>query len=164
MADIYDTFRTAQAIGRSPEWLTANWKRLVRDDGFPTPIRRRGGLAWVALHIHAWVDREPPPHLLPYVQALSLAQAALKLSHEQADVIEARERLEARFLSPEQEGKNHVHHHRSHRILYSPRRRALRLGPLHCTPSPKRAGGNDLHRHSRGLHRPADVCLRISHG
>lgn len=67
----------AAELGRSPDWLYANWRQLVARDGLPPPIFSTGTLTWQAVHIWAWLDKSLPARLRRRVEALRLAEAAL---------------------------------------------------------------------------------------
>lgn len=72
-----DLAALASELGRSPDWLYANWRQLVARDGLPPPIFTTGHLTWSALQVWAWLDRRLPAHLRRRVEALRLAEATL---------------------------------------------------------------------------------------
>jgi len=83
----------ARELGRSRDWLYANWRAMVKQQGMPRPLHgggRGGELTWSSIHFHLWLDRDLPNGLRDQAMAIRAAIAAIRASplrHSEADKI-----------------------------------------------------------------------------
>lgn len=87
----------AAELGRSPQWLYDNWRRLVAAKQLPKPVVEAGGLAWNAAQVYAVLDRELTPVQRATAAAFRAALAAATAAGDDDEVEAGRRRLAARF-------------------------------------------------------------------
>ncbi|MBJ7535310.1 hypothetical protein JDN40_14455 [Rhodomicrobium vannielii ATCC 17100] len=93
--------QVADELGRSRDWLHANWQRLVAEQKLPRPLLEGGALTWSAAQFYAWQDR----HLSKRERVAAAAYRAAFEAASTADtslidtsVADARARLTERFV------------------------------------------------------------------
>jgi hypothetical protein len=90
-------------LGRSADWVHANWHKLVAEKKLPPPIIEAGGLTWSAAHVYAFLDRGLPPAqratAAAYRAALAAALTAPGDLTELDDIEQSRQRLALRRAS-----------------------------------------------------------------
>ncbi len=101
--DALSATEVAAELGRSKDWLYANWKKLVRDRGMPPPLhapQRGAELVWSRVQFFAWLDKDLSPEMKNRVAAIRTAIEAFKgnlEAHEQAEIAKWRAHLDEKF-------------------------------------------------------------------
>lgn len=77
-------------FGKTRGWMSANWRRLCRDEGLPAPVMDSGHPTWDPPQFYAWKDREVAPELRPVVAAYraafdAVASAQTRVSHDEIE-------------------------------------------------------------------------------
>jgi len=73
----------AEELGRSTEWLYANWRKLKDDENLPAPISgggRGSELKWSAVQFYMWMDKDLPKALRDSCAAYRAAIEAARLT------------------------------------------------------------------------------------
>lgn len=73
MTRTLDIAEAAAELGRSRDWLYANWRQLIRDRQMPAPLHPDPPYTWSRAQFYAWLDRP-----------LSRDQRALAAAHRAA--------------------------------------------------------------------------------
>ncbi|HRN83252.1 MAG TPA: hypothetical protein PK857_00410 [Hyphomicrobium sp.] len=91
----------AAGLGRSAEWLSAHWRRLVAEKKLPPPLIERGGPTWDAAQLYAMLDKHLPAAVRANAAAIRAAFDAAHASPRDAlhtdELAEWRARLDKRF-------------------------------------------------------------------
>jgi predicted DNA-binding transcriptional regulator AlpA len=77
--------QVAAELGRSRDWLYANWRQLVTDEKMPPPVGEQGCLAWNAAQFYAWLDRGLTPAQRAACAAYRAAMDAYRGEPDPAD-------------------------------------------------------------------------------
>jgi predicted DNA-binding transcriptional regulator AlpA len=94
----------AQELGRSPDWLYENWRRLLRTERLPRPLQMQHPYIWSRAQIYAWIDRDLPAEQRIAAAAYRAAETAALAATGRPSGAEAHEvaahhqRLNTRFV------------------------------------------------------------------
>lgn len=88
-------------LGRTADWVSRNWDKLVREGKLPPPLLEGGPPTWDAAQVYAVRDRKLTPQQRVFAAAFRAAQDAAATApaerlHEN-EIARDRERLDRRF-------------------------------------------------------------------
>jgi hypothetical protein len=91
----------AAELGRTREWLSDHWRRMVKEKKLPAPLLERGSPTWDRAQVYAVRDKALPPAARPMAAAFRAAMDAAHATPEDAayhdEEAADRRRLDARF-------------------------------------------------------------------